>query len=188
MSTNPSPISASPPLFWSPADDGFLGGNSDPSSASGGGLLVAGTLYMARINVRAATTFTNLFYGVSAVGTGASTGSFVGLYSAAGVLLSGSADQGAALAGTTGYKQAALTTPQAVAAGAVVYAAVLCNLATSQPSLMRQQNSVNASPQAVQANATQRWGAFAAQGTALPANLAMGGMVGTSLTNIFLWN
>ena len=85
---------------WLPADDGFLGANSDPSAASGGGLLVAGTLYLARLNVRVATTITNLFYGVSVIGVGASTGSFAGLYSAAGALLSGSADIAANLTGT----------------------------------------------------------------------------------------
>ena len=69
----------------------------------------------------------------------------------------------------------------------MVYAAILCNLATTQPTLLRQNNSVNADPQAVVNAATQRWGSFAAQGTSLPANLTMSSMAGTAFTNIWLW-
>jgi hypothetical protein len=173
--------------FWIPGDDGFLGANSEAGTASGGGLLTAGTLYLARLNIRAATTITNLFFCVSTVGVGASTGSFVGLYSAAGTLLTGSADVGGTFAGTTGWKSQALTSPQAFAAGAAPYAAVLCNLATTQVTLLRQDNSANAISQAVVNPATQRWGSFAAQGTALPASVTMSAMAASAFTNMFAW-
>lgn len=182
-----------PPVFagWNPADDGFLGANSDPATSSGGGLLVAGTLYLARLPLRAPTAIANLWPGVGTIGAGASTGSFVGVYSPGGLLLSGSADIGALLTGTTGYKQCALTTPQSFAGGpgpsSWPFAAVLCNLATTQVSLTRQQNSAIASPQAVATPAALRWGAFAAVGTSLPASLTMSSMVTTGFTNIFLW-
>lgn len=175
-------------LYWQPSDDGFLGGDSDPATESGGGVAIAGTLYLTRLNIRSAMTITNLFYGVSSIGVGASTGTFVGLYSAGGTLLTGSADMGATFSGTTGYKQCALNTPQQVAAGTVLYAAMLCNLATTQVGLFRQGNNVNADPQAVTNAATQRWGAFAAQGTALPASLTMASMAGTAFTYIVLWS
>lgn len=174
-------------LPWVAADDGFLGSNSDPSAASGGGLLVATNLYMMRLSPRVATVVTNLFMCVSVVGVGATNGCFVGLYSAAGTLLSGSADVNASFTGTTGWKSLPLSTPQAVTAGTVVYAAVLCNLVTTQVTLLRQNNSVNADPQAVVTAATQRWGQFAAAGTTLPASLTMSSMAGTAFTNVVLW-
>lgn len=187
-----TPFGLPPYVPWTPNDDGFLGSNFDPAGASGGGLLVAGTLYLARLPIRAPTTITNLWYGVSVAGAGASTGSFVGLYSPAGVLLSGSADQGATFAGATGYHPAALTTPQALAGGpgpsAWPFAAVLCNLATTQVTLVRAFNTPNASPQVVVTPATMRWGSFAAQGTALPASVNLSTMATTSFTNIFPWN
>lgn len=173
---------------WVPADDGFLGSNSDPSAASGGGLLNATNLYLQRLIPRVNTTITNLFYCTSAVGVGASTGSFVGLYSAAGTLLSGSADVGGTAWVTVGYNKIPLTTPQAVTAGTTVFAAALCNLATTQVTLLRQNNSVNAAPQATVTAATQRWGVFGAVGTALPASLTMSSMVATAFTNIVLWS
>ena len=172
---------------WLPGDDGFLGAESDPATQSGGGLAIAGTLYLSRINARSATTITNLWYGVGTAGANTAGTAFVGLYSAAGTLLSGSADQSAALSGTTGWKSLPLTTPQPVAAGTVVYAAILNNLTTTQPSLLRQNNSVNADPQAVVSNATQRWGQFAAVGGTLPASLTMSSMAATAFTYVVLW-
>lgn len=173
---------------WIPADDGFLGANADVAGSSGGGLAIAGTLVLTKLVVRSATTITNLFFCTSAVGVGASTGSFVGLYSAAGSLLSGSADVGATAWVTAGWNKIPLTSPQAVAAGTVVFAAALCNLATTQVTLVRAFNSVNASPQATVTAATQRWGQFAAVGTSLPASLTMSSMAATSNTFQALWS
>jgi len=172
---------------WLPGDDGFLGADSDPATQGAAGAAVAGNLYLSRLNVRAQTTITNLWYGVAVVGANAGGTALVGLYSAGGALLSGSSDQSAALAGTTGWKALALTTPQPVAAGTVVFAAILCNLTTTQPSLIRQANNVNATPQAVVTPATQRWGQFAAVGTTLPVSLTMSSMAATAFTFVPLW-
>jgi hypothetical protein len=90
-----------------------------------------------RLNVRAAMTVSNIWLSVQTSGAGASSGSFVGLYSSAGTLLSGSSDVGAQFTAAAAQISCALTTPQAIAAGAFVWGAVLCNLATTQVSLGR---------------------------------------------------
>lgn len=174
-----------PQPLWLPGDDGYLGANSDPATQSGGGVLTNGTLYLMRIN-RGAGPITNIHLGISSIGVGASTGSFVCAYSASGALLSGSADVGAVLTGTTGYKIiGALTTPVGFVPG--MYLGILQNLATTAVGLFRQANSINADPQAVINNATQRWGQFPATGTSLPAQLTMASMAGTAFTNVVLW-
>lgn len=178
-------------MFWQPGDDGFLGANYDPAGASGGGLLIAGTLYLARLPVRAPGLISNLWPGLSVAGVGASTGSFAGLYSPSGALLTGSADIGGVLTGPTGYHPCALTTPQAFAGGpsqlSWPFAAFLCNLATTQPTFIRAFNAITAAPQAVVNAATLRWGQFPAVGTALPAQLTMASMAATAFTNIIPW-
>jgi len=182
-----------PPYFtWTPADDGYLGANSDPATQSGGGVLIGGTLYLARLPVRAPTTITSLWVNVAAVGVGASTGSFVGLAApGTGTLLSGSADVGATFAGTTGWKQLALTTPQAVLGGpgpaSWPYALILCNLATTQVSLGRQLNTVASSPQATAAVSQMRWASQAAFGTAL-GNVTLASNVASAFSIAVLWN
>lgn len=179
---------------WNPADDGFLGMNSDPAGASGGGLVTAGNLMMNRLPVRVPTVITNVWYAVTAAGAGASTGSFVGLYSPAGVLLSGSTDQGATFTGTTGWKSGALTTPQALAGGPTPaswpFVGVLCNLATTQVTLLRQltNGNVNAPQAPAIVPATLRWGIFAAVGTALPASLTMANMAASGFSLVIGWN
>lgn len=118
---------------WTPADYGVLGATADwESGGSASGALTAGTVYLVRYNVRYAHTITNIVFRVSSGSSGASTGSFVGVYSSAGTLLSGSADTGAIAAGV---RSVALTTPQAVTAGTFVWIAILVNFATTQPSL-----------------------------------------------------
>lgn len=178
--------------FWLPQDDGFLGANSSPETASGGGLMVAQTLYLARLPVRAPTSVSNLFPGLSVIGADTGTGVFfAGLYSAAGVLLSGSANLVASMTAGTGYKPLALTTAQALAGGpgpsSWPWAAFLANLTTTQPTLLRQENAAFNSPQAAANAATLRWGAIAAVGTSLPASITMANMVATAFPFIVAW-
>lgn len=173
---------------WNPADDGFTGINADWCSESGGGLMTAGTLYLQRLIIRQATTITNLWYALSTSGVGASTGSFVGLYSQAGTLLSGSADIGAGLTAAAAFRSFALTTPQALAAGTQVWAAILANLATTQPTLLRQLNtSVPAAGTPNSAPSTLRWGQQVAVGTALPAPLTVASNATTAFTFVVGW-
>jgi hypothetical protein len=137
MSANPSPFpggAGTLPAVWLPADNGLLTASGPPFDFSSAATLVAGTLYLAKLPVRQSQTITNLLFALSAAGVGASSGSFAGLYSSAGVLLSGSADIAALITGSTGPITVPLTSPQAVTAG-FCWGAILVNLATTQPQL-----------------------------------------------------
>lgn len=120
---------------WSPADNGLLVANMDWLMAGTTQILTGGTVYLMKVEIRQSMTWTNVWFDLQTAGVGASTGSFVGLYSSAGTLLSGSADMAASLTGTTGPKSVALSTPQALTAGSFVWVAILVNLATTQPTL-----------------------------------------------------
>lgn len=117
-----------------PADHGLLAWFCDPSGVGASQLLTAGSVYLMKIPVRAALTASTLWFHNITAGAGASSGSFAGLYSSAGTLLTGSADIGGLLT-STGVKSVALTTPQALTAGTFVWAALVVNLATTQPTL-----------------------------------------------------
>jgi hypothetical protein len=120
---------------WIPADNNLLAATGDPYEASGASAAItAGSVYLSKIPVRSAFTATNVWFAVTTAGSGASTGSFAGLYSSAGVLLSGSADIAAQLTGSVGPIEVTLTTPQALTTG-FVWVALLSNLATTQPKL-----------------------------------------------------
>jgi hypothetical protein len=123
---------------WLAADGGLLAQNFDWMAGGSTLLLTGGTLYLLRINIRAALTASNICVAVTSAGnnTGGSTGTFAGLYNSAGTLLSGSADVAATLA-STGFKALPLTTPQALSAGTFAWAAILVNLGTTQPTLQR---------------------------------------------------
>lgn len=123
-----------PATTWVPADNSLLGAVADPYTYRQGQITTAGTVYLIKLPVRLAQTISFLWWSIAIAGAGASTGSFTGLYSSAGTLLTGSSDIAASLTGT-GTPKLTLTTPQAVAAGAFVWAAILINLATTQPSL-----------------------------------------------------
>jgi len=122
------------PPIWEPSDSTLLEAISDTGMMTATTLLVAGTLYLMRMVTKRTATLTNLEWFTSTAGAGASTGSFSGLYSAAGVLLAGSADIGAQL--VAGNRLSVpLTTPQLLIPGQVTYRALLCNLATTQATM-----------------------------------------------------
>jgi len=131
---NPVSVVTAP---WIPSDNGLLAATGDPGVYGSSNTLTAGTVYLVKIPIRAALTITNVWWALQTAGAGASTGSFSGIYSSAGSLLSGSSDIDAQLTGATGGFSVPLTTPQAVAAGSFVWAAILSNLATTQPTLCR---------------------------------------------------
>ncbi|HEX8931558.1 MAG TPA: glycosyl hydrolase family 28-related protein [Patescibacteria group bacterium] len=123
-----------PTQLWLPSDNGLLTATNDPFTCQANGTMIAGTLYLIKLPIRYAITITNLWWAIQGAGVGASSGSFTGLYNSSGSLLSGSADIGASFT-STGAVQIALTTPQALTAGSFVWAAILMNLATTQPNL-----------------------------------------------------
>ena len=139
---------SSPVGVWSPADNGLLFGACPVDAVQTGTIMVAGTLYLVKLPARGRIaaggnplTLSTLWWGLWAAGTGASTGSFTGLYSSAGTLLTGSADIAAKLTGGTGPFSQNLTTAQAIAPGTFVWAALLANLASTQPTIWRSASS-----------------------------------------------
>lgn len=130
-------LSAAVNVPWLPADNNLVLAVGDPVICTSNGGAGAGTVYLAGMTARAAVTVTNIVLSVVSGGTGASTQTFAGLYNSAGTLLSGSADVSSHLT-SAGYAVLPLTTPQAVGAGAFVWAAVLFNFATTQPGLSQQ--------------------------------------------------
>jgi hypothetical protein len=124
-----------PATAWVPADSGLLVASFDPTVASSNsGALTVGTLYLIKLPVHLSLTLSYLWWGIVSAGSGASSGSYTGLYSSSGTLLSGSSDIGSSLA-ATGAAKLALTSAQALSSGSFVWAALLVNLATTQPSL-----------------------------------------------------
>jgi hypothetical protein len=166
---------ATPP--WLASDNGFLAAVGDPVLFNAGFLTIGGTVYLSKIPVRAPITASNLWCICTVAGVGASTGSFGGLYSSAGSLLTGSADIGGLVLGTGGV-QIPLTTPQALAAGSFVWAAFLFNLATTEPTLARSSATGNINLAA----AAARFAVPITGQTALPGSFAPGSLTPDAAT------
>jgi hypothetical protein len=115
-----------------PSDHGLLAWTYSIDSAVSSDVMIAGTIYLVKLPVRYDFTATSVWFDISSAGSGTSSGSFVGLYSSAGVLLTGSSDLGTL---STGFKEYAFTTPQALTAGTFVWVAMLVNYASTQPTL-----------------------------------------------------
>jgi hypothetical protein len=115
-----------------PGDQGLLEWNYDPAAANATGTtLTNGTVFLQRIQVRAPMKITNvLVHLTNAAVTPTAGQSAVGLYSSTGALLSGSADTGSTLSGSTGAISMALSTPQNVGAG-FYWVALLGNAGTA---------------------------------------------------------
>jgi hypothetical protein len=181
--------SAAGTVPWLPADDGFLGANSDPETASGGGLLTVGTAYLARMPLRVTQTITNLWFCMTLAGTGTANG-FSGMWivsGATGAVLAQSADQTAAFTGATGWLKIPMAAATAIPAGTFPYAVLLCNLLTTQPTALRQLNTVNDAPQAVPSLAGARWAQQAAFGAAVGA-VTLASNAASAFSNVILWN
>jgi len=150
-----------------PSDQGLKSWSFDPAIPTNSSALPAGVVQLVRLQVRAATTISSVLYGVASAATSATSGQcFVGLYTSAGALLSGSADQASAW-GSTGLKTTALTTPQAVAPG-WYWVAFLFNGATG-PAIYRQQGGLLAMANAGLTSSTARFGSYGTAQTALPS-------------------
>jgi hypothetical protein len=164
-------------LPWAPADDGLLAASMDPMSAGSTQVMTAGTVYLMKINIRSSITATNVVFAVTTAGSGASTGSFAGLYNSAGTLLSGSADNGASLV-TAQTVVTPLTTPQVLAASTFVWVVLLVNLAVTQPSLAK--SAVSSGGANINlAAASFRVAANGTGQTALPASITPASNTGT---------
>jgi len=156
-------------LPWEPSDNGLLAANASLDAVGNTFTPVAGTVYLGKIWARAPLTVTALAYQVRTAGVGASSGSFVGAYSSAGVLLSQSADIGANLLTANDYSST-LGAPQPIPGGSFFWAAFLSNLATTQAVLNTYAASSFTIPNMGLAPATARAATFGAGLTSLPAS------------------
>jgi hypothetical protein len=175
---------------WLPGSggSGYLGWNSDPAYGSGGGLTVAGTVYLQRLNFHAATTVTNLIYWVPTLGAGTSTGTFVGLYNSSGTRLTVSSDLATTFnaSGTAGAVVCPLGAAQAMSAGTFAWAACVFNLATTQPTLLRQQNTA-ANVNGGLTAANFRWATNGTGQTSLPSSITPSSNATTAFTFVAGW-
>jgi hypothetical protein len=168
---------------WLPGDNGLLAANADPWLPASSSVLVAGTVYLAKLPIRTGITITNVWWVLATVGAGASTGSFTGVYSSAGTLLSGSADIAASFTGATGPFSVALTTPQTIGPG-FVWVAIVSNLATTQPAIARSASQGSAGNM----NLTAANFRFAINGTvqtSLPASITPASNASAAGTNLW---
>ena len=127
------------PVSWQPSDNGLLVASDNFMNCLAGTVApVAGQLYLVKLQIRDPLLLSNLWWTVEAAGnnTGGSAGTFVGLYSSSGTLLTGSSDVASAFT-SAGSAETALTTPQRLSEGTFVWAALLLNLGTTQPTLFR---------------------------------------------------
>lgn len=168
-------------LPWVPADNGLLAATSTLDGAALTVTPVAGTVYLLKCQVRQSFTWTTMNYVVTTAGSGASTGSFVGLYNSAGTLLTGSADIGANLA-AGGTFATALTTPQALAAGTFVWATFVCNLATTQPALRAESTTSNGTVNLGLAASALRVATNGTAQTSLPASITPSSNTGSAVS------
>lgn len=167
---------------WLPSDNGYLIANGDYATGGTSVLTIAGTLYLVKLVIRGALTIGTLHFDVQTAGAGASTQTFVGLYNSSGTRLTGSSDVGAAFT-STGDASCALTTPQALSAGTFVWAALITNLATTQPTLLRFFNATAVLNPNLTA-ATFRWATNGTSLTALPASITPSSNAATAIS---LW-
>lgn len=126
------PYSGVTGLGWGPGDSGYINWSFDPMCCYQGTVLTAGSVYVAAVPIRKATTVTNVIINVYIAGGTLTSGQcFAALYQG-GNLLDSTASQHTAWQ-STGVKTMALGTPQPVTAG-FVYVAFYAN-GTTKPSI-----------------------------------------------------
>ena len=116
-----------------PASSGLKAWSMDPAAQSSNGLaLTSGVMLLAQINLDHSTTLTNVLFKVGSTAAATQTTGLVGLYTQAGVLLSGSTNATNWTSTLTGYT-IALGSAQTVGPG-VFYVGILVQ-ATTMPNL-----------------------------------------------------
>lgn len=154
----------------------------DPATNMVGSTITSGTVSMSKLWVRQSVTITNVAVSITTVGAGLVVNqNFAGLYDSTGTLLSATADQTANW-GTVGFKEMALTAPQAVSPG-FYYVAVVSNAGTT-PAFARG-SALTASIANAKLTATNgRFTTGPAGQTSLPASIVM---AARTLTGNTLW-
>lgn len=130
------PPSTGVQMPWLPSDNNLQVATSDPYLAISASVVSAGVLYLTKQPLRAPVTLNNMWLAMSAAGSGASSGSYVGAYSPAGALLGQSADIGSSFVSGNGGVQCPLTAPLYIS-WPFYWTGTLFNLASTQPDLYR---------------------------------------------------
>ena len=132
----PGSVQEPPETPWQPSDNNLLMAAWDPGVSPANTQLTAGVLYLVRLTARDDVTVSTLWWNVFTAGSGSSHGSFSGIYDASGALVAKSSDIGSSLT-TAGPVAVTLAASYAMFRGQSVWAAILSNLATAQPSLAK---------------------------------------------------
>lgn len=162
-----------------PADQGLVAWSSDPSGSSATTLLVNGTLYLIKAQVRKPTLTTGASLLLVTAGATPVIGqNFAAAYSPAGLLLgSGSGD--VAFYGATGEVLVPFAAPQVVPAGGY-WVAILANAVT--PPTFRSGPATTAGANVHGVGATLRYATNGAGLTALPGSISPAANVPTGVT------
>jgi Pectate lyase superfamily protein len=170
------------PNVPTPADQNLIAWSFDQATANATAAPSLGVVRLCRVEIRQATTITNVLMSIPATsGSGLTTSeNFAGLYSSSGTLLSATADQTTNW-GSTGLKTMALTSAQAVAPG-VYYVGFVANAGTSAPSFLVGSTQAASVLNAGLTAATARYATNGTGVTTLPASITMSGVTtsGTS--------
>jgi len=163
--------------LWQPQDTSYLAWTYDPMLATTSGAPANNTITLARVNVRASLSCTNVSLWVATAGSGlTSSENYSGLYASSGTLIATTADQSTNWA-SAGLKTMALSGgPYALTAG-YYWVAILPN-ASTVPAFTRASASGLASSGAAFMNvgltvSAARW-ATNTTGTTLPATITVG--------------
>lgn len=154
---------------WNPSWNSLALAAWDPALSLNAVAPVAGALYLVQLQAWQNVTLNYLWVLVNSAGAGTSSGSYVGLYSSSGTRLAESADIGSHLTSGTGPQQLSLTSPATLTAGSFAWAAILVNLATTQPSLTTAGYTANACAGLTAANARFAYNGLSL--TSLPSSI-----------------
>lgn len=120
--------------LWTPSDSSLVAANGDLRSASGVLTLIAGTIYLFRINVFTSTTVSLVNFIVNTPSSGTGSNSYTGIYSSSGTQLSVSSDF-TTTALVSGGPSTITVGSTSLTAGSFYYVALLVNATTTQAHL-----------------------------------------------------
>jgi hypothetical protein len=167
------------PANQQPADQNLVSWAYDPAVITNTASPATGTVQLIRVILRSAQTVTNVLAHIGAGGTGlVSAKNYGGLYSAAGTLLSATADQTTAWA-STGLQTMALATQQVNLAAGIYYAALLANETAGTTPAFARNNGITAASGLINAGlavATARFATGPAGQNTLPGTITMSGL------------
>jgi hypothetical protein len=169
--------------FAIPADHGLATWTQDPATCNPTGVtLSSGALALSKVFLRSTKTVSAFWYAVTNVGAGLS-GTYVGLYTSAGVLIDQSTDQSSSMT-STGVKTAAMGVSHTLAPGAY-WVAFLVSSGTTMPTVARGSNAVTGVTNVNLTAANYRFGAYGSALAALPGSITVASI--TNVANGTVW-